>query len=252
MPSFRDSKLKAHNRNPRSAICNLKFLVSALCLVTLLACARVPVTGRRTLNLISESQINQTSFQQYGNFLKEHQVVTGTAESRMVADVGGRIQKAVEKYMLENNLQDKIAGYEWEYNLVADEQVNAFCMPGGKVVFYQGIMPVCQDENGVAVVMGHEVAHAIAEHGNERMSQGLIVQFGGAALSQALAEKPQQAQQLAMAAFGAGTSVGVLLPYSRLHESEADHLGLIFMAMAGYNPEGAVAFWKRMAQKSEG
>jgi predicted Zn-dependent protease len=135
---------------------------------------------------------------------------------------------------------------------VESEQANAFCMPGGKVVIYTGILPVTRDEAGLAVVMGHEIAHAIAGHGNERMSQGLAVEMGGMALSAALASKPAQTQQLWITAFGLGAQLGVMLPYSRLHESEADHLGLIFMAMAGYDPNNAVGFWERMAAAKEG
>ena len=145
-----------------------------------------------------------------------------------------------------------LKGFQWEFNTVESEEANAFCMPGGKVVFYTGILPICQDEAGVAVVMGHEVAHAIAKHGNERMSQGLVQQFGGVALSVALSDKPAQTQQLFQTAYGVGSQVGVMLPFSRLQESEADELGLIFMAMAGYDPHEAPKFWERMSAKSSG
>jgi predicted Zn-dependent protease len=167
----------------------------------------------------------------------------------MVKRVGRRIQGAVEKYMTDNNFRHQLEGYQWEFNLVESKEVNAWCMPGGKVVVYTGILPVAKDENGLAVVMGHEIAHAVAKHGNERMSQGLLTELGGVALSVALRDKPQQTQRLFMNAFGVGAQVGVLLPFSRTHESEADHLGLIFMAMAGYDPHGAVTFWERMAQQ---
>ena len=166
--------------------------------------------------------------------------------------MGARIQKAVEDYARQNNRTQDLAGYAWEFNLVESKQVNAWCMPGGKVVFYTGIMPVCQDDNGVAVVMGHEVAHAVAKHGAERMSENLLVQMGGAALGAALSSKPQQTQQLWMSAFGAGAQYGLLMPFSRGQESEADHLGLIFMSMAGYDPHHAVKFWQRMSQASGG
>jgi len=154
----------------------------------------------------------------------------------MVRDVGVRIQKAGEKYMTDQGMASKLAGYEWEFNLVQSPQVNAWCMPGGKVVFYTGILPVCRNAAGIAVVMGHEVAHAIAEHGAERMSHSMLSEMGGAALSAALASKPAQTQSLWMTAFGVGAQYGVLMPFSRQQESEADHLGLIFMAMAGYDP----------------
>ena len=151
--------------------------------------------------------------------------------------------------MGEHNLNQQLDGYQWEFNLVDSKEVNAWCMPGGKVVVYTGILPLTQNENGLAVVMGHEIAHAVAKHGNERMSQGLLTQMGGMALELALQDRPKQTQQLFMTAFGMGAQVGVLLPFSRVQESEADHLGLIFMAMAGYDPNGAVPFWERMAQQ---
>ncbi len=217
-----------------------------------LACSTVPLTGRRQLSLIPDAQINSLSFQNYQQVLKESKVVTGTEESRLVKSVGENIAYAVEQYMREQGMQDEIKGFQWEFNLLAEDIVNAWCMPGGKVAFYSGIMPICQDEQGVAVVMSHEIAHAIAEHGSERMSQQLTAQLGGAALSVALSQKPQQTQQLANTAFGLGAQYGVLLPFSRTHESEADELGLYFMAMAGYNTEAAVPFWQRMAAQGGG
>jgi predicted Zn-dependent protease len=142
--------------------------------------------------------------------------------------------------------------YKWEFNLIESEEKNAWAMPGGKVVVYEGILPITKDEAGLAVVMGHEIAHAIAKHGNERMSQGLIAQMGGMALSKALEEQPGKTRQLWMTVFGVGAQFGVMLPFSRLQETEADHLGLIFMAIAGYDPDEAVEVWKRMAQMKEG
>jgi predicted Zn-dependent protease len=170
----------------------------------------------------------------------------------MVKGVGLKIQKAVEEYMAQNNWSGQLEGYAWEFNLIEDDIVNAWCMPGGKVVFYTGIMPICQDETGVAVVMGHEVAHAIANHGAERMSQGLVQQMGGQALSVALSSKPAETQALYNAAYGIASNYGAMLPFSRLHESEADKMGLIFMAMAGFDPQEAPKFWERMQKKSGG
>jgi predicted Zn-dependent protease len=170
----------------------------------------------------------------------------------MVKNVGHRIQAAVEEYFRQNNMTHELKNYDWEFNLVESEDVNAWCMPGGKVVIYSGILPITETEAGLAVVMGHEIAHAVANHGGERMSQGLVTQLGGMALSVALEEKPETTRQLAMVAFGVGAQVGVLLPYSRLHESEADKLGLIFMAMAGYDPHVAVDFWQRMSEQKNG
>ncbi len=226
-------------------------LISSLCFLFTM-CNKVPVSGRRQLNLIPSSEVLSLSTVSYQNFLNENKVVTGTSQSIMVNTVGLKIKDAVQKYMNDNGMSDELDGFEWKFNTVESEEANAFCMPGGKVVFYTGILPICQDEAGVAVVMGHEVAHAIAKHGNERMSQGLVQQFGGAALSVALSDKPAQTQQLFQTAYGVGSQVGVMLPFSRLQESEADELGLIFMAMAGYNPHEAPEFWERMSAKSGG
>ncbi len=211
------------------------------------ACSTVPLTGRQQLNLIPSSQMLSMSAQEYGEFLKGNKVSVNAASTALVRKVGVRIQHAVEKYMADNNLSSRLQGYQWEFNLVESNEVNAWCMPGGKVVVYTGILPLTMDESGLAVVLGHEIAHAIAEHGNERMSQALLAQLGGVALDQALANKPEQTRQLWNLAFGVGVQYGALLPYSRTQESEADHLGLIFMAMAGYDPNVAVPFWQRMS-----
>lgn len=229
----------------------------SFCLVMIAAvlansCTTVPVTGRKQLDLIPASQIMSLSYDSYKQVLKENKLSTNAAWTSMVKNSGSRIQRAVETYMAQNKMKDQLKGFQWEFNLLESEAVNAFCMPGGKVAFYTGIMPLCQDEVGVAVVMGHEVAHAIANHGGERMSQGLIQQMGGVALSVALKEKPESTQALAMAAYGVGTTVGGILPFSRLHESEADKLGIIFMAMAGYDPREAPKFWQRMASMNKG
>ncbi len=216
------------------------------------ACSTVPITGRRHLELIPDASMLSMSTEQYNSFLKSNKISANKEQTQLVKRVGRNIQKAVEQYLAENNLAQELKYYEWEFNLVESKEVNAWAMPGGKVVVYTGILPVAQNEKGLAVIMGHEIAHVVADHGNERMSQGLIVQFGGMALSTALANKPQQTRELWMQVFGAGAQYGVMLPYSRLHESEADHLGLIFMAMAGYHPNEAVDFWKRMAQMKGG
>jgi len=170
----------------------------------------------------------------------------------MLKRVGERISKAVEKYMADNNMSSAIRGFQWEFNLIDDPTINAWCMPGGRVAFYTGILPICRDEAGIAVVMGHEIAHAVANHSGERMSQELMVQLGGVALSTALQQKSAMTQQIALSVFGVGTQVGAVLPYSRLHEFEADRLGIIFMAMAGYDPNEAPKFWERMQALSGG
>jgi predicted Zn-dependent protease len=233
---------------------NLKStLIILFGLLSLLSgCSEVEITGRKQFNIVPDSTMNSMSFQSYGEFLSTHKLSTNAGQTNMVKRVGGRIQNAVEQYCKRNNIEDRLEGYEWEFNLVEDPNVNAWCMPGGKVVVYTGILPVTQGEAGLAVVMGHEIAHAFAKHGAERMSQGLLVEMGGIALSTALKDKPEQTKNLFMQSYGIGTQVGVLLPYSRVHENEADHLGLIFMAMAGYNPEEAVSFWQRMAAQKTG
>lgn len=216
------------------------------------SCSTVPVTGRKQLSLIPSSQMMSMSFQQYDEFLKSNKLSTDAAKSAMVKGAGARIKTAVETYFQQKGLSSQLDGYKWEFNLIESPEANAWCMPGGKVVVYTGILPITQDETGLAVVMGHEIAHAIAEHGNERMSQALMAEAGGVALAVALRDKPAETQALWFAAYGVGSQVGVLLPFSRLHESEADHLGLIFMAMAGYDPNKAVDFWQRMADMKNG
>ena len=215
--------------------------------VLLAACATVPVTGRKQLSLIPDSQMNAMSYQQYDQVIEESRLSNDPEATAMIKRVGTRIQAAVEKYFADNGMSSHLDGYDWEFNLIEGDQVNAWCMPGGKVAFYTGILPVCQDDDGVAVVMGHEIAHAIAEHGSERMSHEMALQMGGMALSEAIETKPAETQALFMTAFAVGAQYGAMLPYSRQHESEADHMGLIFMAMAGYNPEGAPKFWERMS-----
>lgn len=230
----------------------VRHLVIATTLLFLTACSTVPITGRSQLNLIPGSSMLSMSLQQYDQFLKEHKVSTNQEQTQMVKRVGARIQNAVERYFAASGLSDHLANYKWEFNLVEDKQVNAWCMPGGKVVVYTGILPVAKSETGLAVVMGHEIAHAIAEHGNERMSQGLMAQMGGVALSTALATQSAATQQLWMSVYGVGAQYGAILPYGRMQESEADHLGLIFMAMAGYDPNEAISFWQRMAAQKSG
>jgi len=216
----------------------------------LLSCATVPMTGRKQFVAIPSSQMISLSAESYAQVLSEAQLSDNTEYVNTVREVGKRLTAAVESYLKQNNMQSATEGYEWQYNVLKSEELNAWCMPGGQIAFYEGILPVCQDENGIAVVMGHEIAHAVAQHGNERMSQQLALQMGGMALSEALKTQKQETLDLAMLAFGVGAQVGVMLPYSRTHESEADELGLYFMAMAGYNPQTAPDFWKRMEAKS--
>lgn len=227
--------------------CYKKF--STLLLVVIIcSCSTVPIIGRKQLNLLPESQLVSMSLTNYKEFLDSSEVVTSGLHYNMVKNSGKRISAAVEKFMKDNNMADRLSTFSWEFNLVNDPTPNAWCMPGGKVVFYQGIMPICINEDGVAVVMGHEIAHAVARHGNERMSQGLVAQLGGMALDVAIQEKPDITRSIFLSAYGIGAQVGVMLPFSRKHEYEADKLGLIFLTMAGYNPEEAVSFWERMSK----
>jgi predicted Zn-dependent protease len=215
------------------------------------SCSTVPVTGRSQLSLISSADMLAMSETEYDAFLGSHKIISASdGRTATVKNVGRRIRSAVEQYFRQNNLS--LDGYAWEFNLVKNAEKNAWCMPGGKVMVYTGILPLTANEAGLAVVMGHEIAHAVAEHGDERMSQGLVAQLGGLALSQALSQKPQETQDLWMTVFGVGVQYGALLPFSRTQESEADHLGLIFMAMAGYDPNEAIPFWERMAGANQG
>ncbi len=229
-------------------ICFLNLTLALL----LLSCSTVPLTGRRQLNILPDATVLSMSFQEYDTFMKENKLSTDAAATAVVKKVGKNIQSSVESYFAQKGMSQDLSGYQWEFNLVESKDMNAWCMPGGKVVVYSGILPVTKDETGLAVVMGHEIAHAVAKHGNERMSQQLVTQMGGVALSKALEEKPDKTRELWTAAFGLGSQVGLLLPFSRLQETEADRLGLIFMAMAGYDPHKAVDFWKRMASQQEG
>ncbi len=224
-----------------------KALYVFLPILLIVFCSPVPVTRRKQLTLVSNQELVQMSLKSYNEFLSQHQILRGTENAEMVQEVGQRIKRATVEYLQNNNMAARVEGYDWEFNLIKDSAANAFAMPGGKVGIFSGIMPIAQTPTGLAVVMAHEIAHAVAWHGNERMSQALLLQLGGMALSEALSKKPEQTQRLFLAAFGLGAQVGVLLPYSRLHESEADELGLIFMAKAGYNPREAIDFWQRMA-----
>lgn len=226
--------------------------LSAFIVTVLPSCQSVPLTGRSQLSLIPESDMVSLSLTSYDEFLKENKLSTNQQQIALVKKVGTRVAAAVEKYLKDNGYSSYIENFKWEFNLVESDVPNAWCMPGGKVVVYTGILKYTQDENGLAVVLGHEIAHAVARHGSERMSQQMLVQMGGVALSTALQEKPEETQAIFNTAYGAGTQVGVMLPFSRKHEYEADQMGLIFMAMAGYDPRSSVSFWKRMSTNSSG
>ena len=231
-------------------------IVTSLFLITAfaIACSKNALTGKSQFTLLPESEVQAMATQQYQQFLSTNKVVTtsNNKDVEMVKRVGQRITKAVDNYYAEKGITDKLAGFKWEYNLVDDKTVNAWCMPGGKIVVYTGLLPITQNEAALAAVMGHEVSHALLQHGNQRMSQGLMQQLGGVALSVAVANKPQETQNLFLSAYGAGTTIGVMLPFSRGHELEADKWGLNFAAMAGYNPEEAIPLWERMEKASGG
>jgi predicted Zn-dependent protease len=216
----------------------------------ILGCAEVPLTHRTSLRLLSQSELLKLSLQQYDKVLNESKLSTDKEKTEMVQRVGERVARGAEAFLKDVGLEDEIKHYQWEFSLIEDDKmINAWCMPGGKVAVYTGILPIAEDENGLAIVMGHEVAHAIAQHGNERMSQNLLTSMGGLALSVALSEKAGQTRDLFMTAYGVGSSVGFLLPYSRVHESEADRIGLVITAMAGYDPREAIPFWQRMNEQ---
>ena len=214
-------------------------------------CSTVPITGRKRVNFVSDAQVLPASFAQYKGFLAENKLSTNRDMSNQIKDVGKNISAAVDRFMRANNMVSEANSYKWEFNLIEDKTVNAWCMPGGKVVFYTGIMPICANEDGVAAVMGHEVAHAFAKHGQERMSQGQLQQVGGLAVALGTSNKDGKTQQIWNTAFGVGSGLGIL-KFSRVHEQEADRLGLVFMIMAGYDGVEAAEVWVRMSQKSVG
>ena len=224
-------------------------LVFGLVLVAI-ACATNPFTGKKTMALVPNSQLFPTAFAQYNQFLTENIVITGTKDADMITRVGQRIAVAAERWLNANGHQGYLADYKWEYNLVDDKTVNAWCMPGGKIVFYTGILPIAEGETGVAAIMGHEVAHALANHGQQRMSAGMLQQLGAVAGNVAIQD--EKSRNAFNQYYGVGSTVGVMLPFSRAHETEADKIGLYLMAIAGYNPTEAAELWKRMKANSGG
>ena len=241
-------KIARHRKTIFCPACSVGIITVILFLFV--ACAEVPITHRKGLHLVPRTELLTLSFREYDQVLKKSKLSADQKKVQMVRSVGERIARASEAFLRDSGRESQISDYKWEFNVIEDDKmVNAWAMPGGKVAVYTGILPITQDETGLAVVMGHEVAHAMADHGNERMSQGLLASMGGIALSVALSKKPQQTRELFMTAFGVGATVGLILPYSRLHESEADRIGLMLMARAGYNPKEAVPFWERMNKK---
>lgn len=233
----------------KKIITSKKYLILGFLALAIWGCSKVPLTGRRQFKLLPESTLIQASSLSYQQVLDTANIVRTGAQAEMIKRVGNRIAASVETYMKENGFESRLEGFDWQFNLIQDDNVNAWCMSGGKVAFYTGIMPICKDETGVAVVMGHEIAHAIARHGNERVSQSLALQglATGVDLALLIKEKPEVARQVVNTAVGVGGQVG-MLAFSRKHESESDEMGLTFMAMAGYNPSEAPIFWDRMGQ----
>lgn len=219
----------------------------ACALLLLSSCGSVPVTGRNQLLLVSDSEVLASSLTQYSDYMKSAPISSDAKGKAMVTRVGKNIASATEAYLKANGLTNEVQNFSWEFNLVKDKQVNAFCMPGGKIVVYEGLLKLCSSDDELAVVIGHEVAHAVAKHSNERISQQLLTQYGAQILNQALSEKSARIQQIGNTVYGLGAQYGVTLPFSRKHESEADYMGLIFMTMAGYNPSTAVTFWQKMS-----
>jgi predicted Zn-dependent protease len=226
------------------------FVVAAIAV----SCSTNPVTGRSQFKLLPESELQSMAVSEYQQFLSQNKVISSSAnrDAEMVSRVGQRIKNAVEKYYAEKGLSKELEGYKWEYHLVDNKEVNAWCMPGGKIVVYTGLLPISQNEAALAIIMGHEVSHAIFHHGNERMSQAMGAEAVGLGLQVALANKRQETQNLFMTAYGIGAQVGVMLPFSRKHELESDRYGLYWAAMAGYNPQEAIGLWERMDKASSG
>lgn len=220
-------------------------LIIALFLLS--SCGSVPIIGRKQVLLVSDSEVLTSSLAQYAEYMKSAPLSTDTQGKNMVTRVGKKIAAATEEYLKTNGLATEIQNFAWEFNLVKDNQVNAFCMPGGKIVVYEGLLKLCSSDDELAVVIGHEVAHAVAKHSNERISQQLLAEYGAQILGQALSEKSENIQKIGNTVYGLGAQYGVTLPFSRKHELEADYMGLIFMTMAGYEPSTAITFWQKMS-----
>lgn len=231
----------------------VRIIFAVFIVLLLIQCATVPVTGQKQLLVYPDRDMLTQSLTAYRDFLKENKLSMDMESTRRVKAVGARIAKSVEEYLRSKGQETLVTDFNWEFNLVQSLEPNAWCMPGGKVVFYEGILPYCKNDDGIAVVMGHEIAHAVARYGNERMSQQLLLQTGSEIAAGALTkDKSETTQAMVLTAFGVGTNLGVVLPFSRKQENEADKMGLIFMTMAGYSPEEAIAFWTRMASMEGG
>lgn len=227
-------------------------ILSTAVLLFLAGCGTVPLTGRQQLLLVSDQDVLSSSLTQYKEYMQEAARSTSTTQSAMVTRVGKKLAAATETYLRQNGLSSEISNFAWEFNLVKNDEVNAFCMPGGKIVVYEGLMKLVSSDDELAVVLGHEIAHAVAKHSNERISQQLLAQYGAQLLSKGLENKSTAIQTVAGQVYGIGTQYGVVLPFSRKHETEADYMGLVLMTIAGYNPDKAVTFWQKMAANGQG
>jgi predicted Zn-dependent protease len=223
----------------------MKLVIIITLLFAAVGCSTVPITGRQQLNVVPNSEIIPLASQSYREVINESKLSTNSAQTAQVKRVGDRIKRAAEQYFIDNGQPNYLSDFQWEFNLIESDEVNAWCMPGGKVAFYTGILPICANEAGIAAVMGHEVAHAIANHGGERMSKGLIQNFGMSILGSAFSQNPTLTKEILYQSVGGVSQIG-MLAFSRNQETEADKIGLIFMAMAGYDPQETVAFWGRM------
>ena len=224
--------------------------IMAVAVLLLSSCSSVPITGRSQLNLVSDSEVLQSSLAAYTSFMQTATLSTQQVQSAQVTRVGQRIAAATEAYLKANGMESEVKNFAWEFNLVKSDEVNAWCMPGGKIVVYEGIMKLVNSDDELAVVVGHEVAHAVAKHSNERLSQQKMAQVGAVVVGAATQGKSYQTQQIAQQIYGLGAQYGVMQPFSRKHESEADYMGLILMTIAGYNPDVAVTFWQKMQAQS--
>ncbi len=230
----------------------IKHFAGLFTVCVILGCATVPITGRSQFSIIPAVQMISMSTDSFNKLIQESKLSADQDKIKMVERVGERVARATEEFLWEMGRGSDIKNFDWEFKLIQDdENVNAFAMPGGKVGVYTGILRVAQDEAGLATVMAHEIGHVIANHGGERMSQLLLVQLGGVTLNAALKNETEKTRYWWLIAYGAGTTLGYVLPYSRLQESESDRIGLILMARAGYDPSAAVAFWERMNQESK-
>lgn len=239
--------MNTFRKDPMQWIPFVLILAAILC-----QCTTNKLTGKKQLSLVSNQQLSQLSVQEYSKFLQQSKVLKGTKDALMVETVGRDVTRAIAQYYTDKGLAKALESFKWEYNLVESKEVNAWCMPGGKIAVYTGLLPITQNINALAVVMGHEIAHAIAEHGKERASSQMLQQAGLAAVAVGTMNKSEAERQTWLAAYGIGSSLGVILPFSRNQELEADRLGLMYAALAGYDPQEAIPLWRRMGSAGGG